>query len=58
MYTSKMHIFSFDQSCEILLCHSSISTETFTSVTLTWCTNTLKLIRMLKYQNNTYSNSY
>ena len=39
-----MHIFSFDQSCEILLYHSSNSAETSTSVTLTWCTNTLKLI--------------
>ena len=46
-----MHIFSFDLSCEILLCHS-------TFVTQTWCANTLKLIRMLKYQNNTYNNSY
>ena len=58
MYTSKMHIFTFDQSCEILLCHSSISAETPTCVTLTWCTNTLKLIRMLKYRNNTHNNSY
>ena len=53
-----MHIFNFDQSCEILLCHSSISAEMSTSVTLTWCTNTLKLIRMLEYRNNTYNNSY
>ena len=53
-----MHIFSFDRSCEILFCHSSISAETSTSVTLTWCNNTLKLIRMLKYRNNTYNNSY
>ena len=57
-YTSKMHIFSFDWSCETLLCHSSILAETSTSVTLTWCTNTLKLIRMLKYQNSTYNNSH
>ena len=53
-----MHIFSFDRWCEILLCHSSISAETSTSATLTWCTNTLKLIRMLKYWNNTCNNSY
>ena len=52
-----MRIFSFDRSCEILLCHSSISAETSFSVTLTWCTSTLKLIRMLKYRNNTYNNS-
>ena len=45
-----MHISSFDRSCEILLCHSQISAETSTSVTLTWCINTLKLIRMLKYK--------
>ena len=47
-----MHVFSFYRSCETLLCHSSISAETSTSVTLTWCSNTFKLIRMLKYQNN------
>ena len=52
-----MHIFSFDRWCEILLCHSSISAEP-SSAKLTWCTNTLKLIRMLKYWNNTYNNSY
>ena len=45
-------------SCETLFCHSSISAETSTSVTLTGCTNTLKLIRMLKYRNRTYNNSY
>ena len=39
MYTSKMHIFSFDRPCEILLWHSSISAEMSTSLTLTWCTN-------------------
>ena len=39
-----MHIFSFDRSCEILICHSSILAEMSASVTLTWCTNTLKLI--------------
>ena len=44
-----MHIFSYDQSCEIILHHSCISTETPTSVTLAWCTNTLKLIKMPKY---------
>ena len=53
-----MHIFSFDRSCEILLCHSSISAETSTFVTLTWCTDILKLTRMLKYRNNTYNNSH
>ena len=53
----KIHTFSFDRSWEILHCHSSISAEMSTSVTLTWCTNTLKLIRMLKYPNNTYNSS-
>ena len=53
-----MHIFSFDWSSEILLCHSSISSETSTSVTLTCVLTNLKLIRMLKYRNNTYNNSY
>ena len=58
VYIKHAYIFSFDQSCETLFCHSSISAEMSTSLTLTWCTNTLKLIRMLKYRNNTYNNSY
>ena len=53
-----MHIFSFDRSCEMRLCYSSVLAEASTSVTLTWCTNKLKLIRMLKYRNNTYNNSF
>ena len=49
-----MHIISFDRSFEILLFHSYF----WQKRPETWCTNTLKLIRMLEYLNNTYNNSY
>ena len=39
-----MNMLRFDRSGEILLCHSSISAEMSTSVTLAWCTNALILM--------------
>ena len=53
-----MQIFILINHVKYFFCHSSISAETSTSVTLTWCTNTVKQIRMLKYRNNTYNNSH
>ena len=52
-----MNMLSFDRSCEILLCHSSISAEMSVSVTLAWCTNTLiwMLIHVCKIFNCTVS---
>ena len=52
-----MNMLHFDRSGEILLCHSSISAEMSTSVTLAWCTNALilMLIHVHKIFNCTVS---